>query len=172
MVAQFEKVYAERFAAMEKSSHLTRRQIITLASIIEKEAVAPQEKPLIASVFFNRLKTRMPLQSDPTAVYGTRAFGGKVSGSDVRRDSAYNTYKISGLPPGPIGNPGAGAIEAALQPATTGYFYFVAKNDGTHQFSVNLDEHNRAVRLHLKSGVSQAGSPEYKNDRPNITGRR
>jgi peptidoglycan lytic transglycosylase G len=172
MVGQFRKVYDERFAAMEKNSHLTRSQIITLASIVEKEAVAAQEKPLIASVFFNRLKNRMPLQSDPTAVYGTRAFGGKVSGSDVRRDSAYNTYKISGLPPGPIGNPGAGAIEAVLQPATTGYYYFVAKNDGTHHFSANLDEHNRAVRLHLKSGSSQTGSPEYKNDRPNITGRR
>lgn len=172
MVGQFRKVYEERFAALEKNSPLTRSQIITLASIVEKEAVAQQEKPIIASVFFNRLKKRMPLQSDPTAVYGARAFGGKVSGSDVRRDSAYNTYKISGLPPGPIGNPGAGAIEAVLNPAATGYYYFVAKNDGTHHFSVDLDEHNRAVRRHLRSGSSQTGSPEYKNDRPNITGRR
>jgi UPF0755 protein len=172
MTGQFRKVYDDRFAAMEKSSRLTRSQIITLASIVEKEAVAGQEKPLIASVFFNRLKKGMPLQSDPTAVYGTRAFGGKVSGSDVRRPSAYNTYLIRGLPPGPIGNPGAEAIEAVLHPATTGYYYFVAKNDGTHQFSATLDEHNRAVRLHLKSGVSQAGSPELKNDRPNLTGRR
>jgi len=160
MVGQFSKVYNERFAAMEKSSRLTRSQIMTLASMVEKEAVAPQEKALIASVFFNRLKKGMPLQSDPTAVYGTRAFGGKVSGSDVRRDSAYNTYLIKGLPPGPIGNPGAGAIEAVLKPATTGYFYFVAKNDGTHHFSGSLDEHNRAVRLHLKSGAVQTGSPE------------
>jgi UPF0755 protein len=172
MVGQFRKVYDGRFAAMEKSSQLTRSQIITLASIVEKEAVAEQEKPLIASVFFNRLKKRMPLQSDPTAVYGTRAFGGKVSGSDVRRPSAYNTYLISGLPPGPIGNPGAGAIEAVLHPAATGYYYFVAKNDGTHHFSVTLDEHNRAVRLHLKGGTAAAGFPELKNDRPNITGRR
>jgi len=172
MVGQFNKVYDERFAALEKGSRLTRDQIITLASIVEKEAVAPQEKPLIASVFFNRLKIKMPLQSDPTAVYGTRAFGGRVSGDDVRRNSAYNTYKIRGLPPGPIGNPGADAIEAVLKPAATGYYYFVARNDGTHYFSVNLDEHNRAVRRHLKSGSSQTGSPEYKNDRPNITGRR
>ncbi len=162
MAGQFRKVYDERFAAVEKNSHLSRSQIITLASIVEKEAVAPQEKPIIASVFLNRLKKKMPLQSDPTSVYGTRAFGGKVSGSDVRRNSAYNTYKISGLPPGPIGSPGAGAIEAVLKPAATGYYYFVAKNDGTHHFSVTLDEHNRAVHLYLKSGSSQAGSPEYK----------
>lgn len=160
MVAQFRKVYDERFAALEKSSRLTREQIITLASIVEKEAVAPQEKPLIASVFFNRLKIGMPLQSDPTAVYGTRAFGGKVSGSDVRRNSAYNTYLINGLPPGPIGSPGDSAIEAVLNPATSGYYYFVARNDGTHHFSTSLDEHNRAVRLHLKGGAAQAGSPE------------
>lgn len=172
MVGQFRKVYDERFSALEKGAHLTGSQIITLASIVEKEAVAQQEKPLIASVFLNRLKKGMPLQSDPTAVYGTRAFGGKVSGSDVRRNSDYNTYLIKGLPPGPIGNPGAGAIEAVLKPATTGYYYFVAKNDGTHHFSADLGEHNRAVRLYLKGGAAQTGSPEYKNDRPNITGRR
>ena len=143
-----------------------------LASIVEREAVVPQEKPIIASVFLNRLKKGMPLQSDPTATYGIRAFGGKVSGTDVRRDSPYNTYMINGLPPGPIGNPGAEAIEAVLQPAATGYYYFVAKKDGTHHFSLNLDEHNRAVQMYLKGGASQAGSPEYKNDHPNITGRR
>jgi len=159
MVGQFSKVYDERFAPLENSSGLTRSQIITLASIVEKEAVVPQEKPLIASVFFNRLKKRMPLQSDPTAVYGTRAFGGKVSGSDVRRDSAYNTYLINGLPPGPIGSPGAGAIEAVLKPATTGYYYFVAKNDGSHHFSADLAEHNRAVRTYLKGGSPQTGTP-------------
>jgi len=172
MVGQFMKVYAEKFSAAEKGSKLSRRQIITLASIVEKEAVAPGEKPVIASVFLNRLKKGMPLQSDPTATYGIRAFGGKVSGTDVRRDSPYNTYLIGGLPPGPIGNPGADSIEAVLKPATTGYYYFVAKNDGTHHFSLNLDEHNRAVNHYLKGGAAKTGSPEYKNDRPNITGRR
>ena len=172
MAGQFRKVYDERFAAQEKGSRLTTSQIITLASIVEKEAVAREEKPLIASVFLNRLKKGMPLQSDPTAVYGVRAFGGKVSGSDVRRNSEYNTYVISGLPPGPIGNPGGGAIEAVLKPATSGYYYFVAKNDGTHHFSADLDEHNRAVHRYLKGGAGQTGSSEYRNDRPNITGRR
>jgi len=172
MAGQFRKIYAEKFSAAEKKSRLSRVQIITLASIVEKEAVAPAEKPVIASVFLNRIKKGMPLQSDPTATYGIRAFGGKVSGSDVRRDSPYNTYLVRGLPPGPIGNPGADAIEAVLKPAATRYYYFVAKNDGTHHFSRSLDEHNRAVQLYLKGGAPRAGSPEYKNDRPNITGRR
>ena len=150
MVSQFNRTYAERFVALEKGSRLTRRQIVTLASLVEKEAKVPQERPLIASVFHNRLKKGMPLQSDPTAVYGVRAFGGKVTGSDVRRNSAYNTYQISGLPPGPIGNPSDGAIAAVLQPAATNYYYFVARQDGTHQFSATLDEHNRAVNRYLK----------------------
>jgi len=172
MAAQFRKVYADRFSLPEKDSRLSQTQIITLASIVEREAVVPEEKPVIASVFLNRLKKGMPLQSDPTATYGTRVFGGKVSGSDVRRDSPYNTYLISGLPPGPIGNPGADAIEAVLKPAATGYYYFVAKNDGTHHFSKSLDEHNRAVQLYLKGRAPRAGFTELKNERPNITGRR
>lgn len=156
MVAQFNKVYDEKFAEMEKGTKLTRSNIITLASMVEKEAVTPEEKPLIASVFFNRIKAGMPLQSDPTATYGLKVFGVKVSGEDVRRDSPYNTYVIAGLPPGPIGNPGSGAIEAVLKPATTGYYYFVAKKDGSHHFSKDLDEHNRAVRLYLKNGAGSS----------------
>lgn len=172
MTTQFRKVYAERFPSLEKPAGMTSAEVITLASLVEKEAVIPEEKPLIASVFFNRLRKGMPLQSDPTAVYGLRAFGGKVTGTDVRRSTPYNTYLIKGLPPGPIGNPGSGAIEAVLKPAATNYYYFVAKNDGTHQFSVTLDEHNRAVR-HYQKGASAAGAAsQYRNDRPNITGRR
>jgi len=172
MTEQFRKVYDARFPGLEQASGMSRGEIITLASIVEKEAVAPEEKPLIASVFHNRLKKGMPLQSDPTAVYGLRAFGGKVTGTDVRRDTPYNTYRIKGLPPGPIGSPGSDAIEAVLKPAKTGYFYFVAKNDGSHQFSATLDEHNRAVRHYLKGTPSEGASPEYRNERPNITGRR
>jgi UPF0755 protein len=92
----------------------------------------------------------MPLQSDPTAVYGVRAFAGKVTRADIDRPSPYNTYLIKGLPPGPIGNPGADALEAALHPAATQYLYFVARQDGTHQFSRTLEEHNRAVHRYLK----------------------
>ena len=173
MVGQFRKVYGERFAGRVQHSGRREREVLILASMIEKEAVAADEKPLIASVFLNRLKKRMPLQSDPTAVYGVRAFGGKVSKSDILRDSAYNTYKIGGLPPGPIGNPGGDAIEAVLNPATTRHLYFVARKDGTHQFSESLEEHNRAVHHYLRSssanGRTVAGND---HDRTSTAGRR
>jgi UPF0755 protein len=172
MTQQFRSVYDESFPPLEGATGLSRGEIVTLASLVEKEAVTPEEKPLIASVFFNRLRTGMPLQSDPTALYGVRAFAGKVSGTDVRRKTPYNTYLIRGLPPGPIGNPGKGAIEAVLKPAKTNYYYFVARQDGTHQFSATLDEHNRAVRLYLKGAPAEGASPEYRNERQNITGRR
>jgi UPF0755 protein len=123
---------------------------VTLASIIEKEAVIALEKPLISSVFYNRLRLGMPLQSDPTAVYGVRAFSGKVTKADIGRRSPYNTYLARGLPPGPIGNPGADALRAALHPAHSNYLYFVARQDGAHYFSRTLEEHNRAVARYLR----------------------
>jgi UPF0755 protein len=150
MVAHFDKVYGQRFAGRVETLRTSRSAVVTLASIIEKEAVIPAERPLVASVFRNRLKKGMPLQSDPTAVYGIRAFAGKVSKQDIMRSSPYNTYLIRGLPPGPIGNPGSDAIEAALAPAATPYYYFVAKKDGSHYFSATLEEHNRAVRTYLR----------------------
>ncbi len=149
MVGQFEKNHADVFAQGQQS-RLTRHEIVTLASMIEKEAVSPAEKPLISSVFNNRLRLGMPLQSDPTAVYGVRAFPGRISRADIQRHSPYNTYLIKGLPPGPIGNPGTDAIRAALHPADTQYLYFVARQDGTHHFSRTLDEHNRAVVRYLR----------------------
>ena len=150
MVAQFEKKYAELAVGGGGAEGLSRHAVVTLASLIEKEAVSAEEKPLISSVFHNRLRIGMPLQSDPTAVYGVRAFAGKVTRADIDRPSPYNTYRIKGLPPGPIGNPGADALEAALHPAATQYLYFVARQDGTHQFSRTLEEHNRAVRRYLR----------------------
>lgn len=150
MVEQFEKIYGQRFADRVKTHKLGKHEIVTLASIIDKEAVAPAERPLIASVFLNRLDKGMPLQSDPTAVYGLRAFGGSVSKEDVNRKTPYNTYVIKGLPPGPIGNPSSEAIDAVLSPVKTDYLYFVAKKDGTHAFSKTLDQHNNAVRTFLK----------------------
>jgi len=149
MVNQFSKAFGEVVGTADMAG-VSRHGVVTLASMIEKEAVSTDEKPLIASVFHNRLRIGMPLQSDPTAVYGVRAFGGKVSAADVRRATPYNTYLNRGLPPGPIGNPGSDAIKAALHPARTDYLYFVARQDGTHQFSRTLDEHNRAVRRYLK----------------------
>lgn len=150
MTGQFKREIGDRLTAEVEKSGMTRHQVVTLASLVEKEAVKAEEKPLIAAVFRNRLRKGMRLQSDPTAVYGKRAFGGTVTGSDVREKSAYNTYLIPGLPPGPIGNPGIDAITAVLQPANVSYLYFVAKKDGTHHFSDTLDEHNRAVAKYLK----------------------
>ena len=150
MVAKFEKKYADLTAGGGGGDGLSRHALVTLASLIEKEAVSAEEKPLISSVFHNRLRIGMPLQSDPTAVYGVRAFAGKVTRDDIDRNSPYNTYNIKGLPPGPIGNPGADALEAALHPANTTYLYFVARQDGTHQFSRTLEEHNRAVQRYLR----------------------
>lgn len=150
MVAQFNKAYAAIREGEGAQQRFSRHEIITLASIIEKEAVSADEKPLISSVFHNRLRIGMPLQSDPTAVYGVRAFSGKVSKADIQRPSSYNTYLNKGLPPGPIGNPGMDAVRAAINPAKTDYLYFVARLDGTHQFSRNLAEHNRAVDRYLR----------------------
>lgn len=149
MVTQFNKAYAA-LPGGEGGQLFSRHQLITLASIIEKEAVSADEKPVISSVFHNRLRIGMPLQSDPTAVYGVRAFSGKVSKTDIQRISPYNTYLNKGLPPGPIGNPGMDAVQAAMKPAKTDFLYFVARQDGTHQFSRNLAEHNRAVVRYLR----------------------
>jgi UPF0755 protein len=149
MVGQFDKEY-KTLQTGEGARRFNRHELVTLASIIEKEAVSADEKPLISSVFHNRLRIGMPLQSDPTAVYGVRAFSGKVSKADILRPSPYNTYLHKGLPPGPIGNPGRSAIEAAINPAQSGYLYFVARQDGTHHFSRDLAEHNRAVNRYLR----------------------
>lgn len=122
-----------------------RHQVVVLASIVEKETGDPGERARIASVFKNRLKSGMRLQSDPTAIYGIENFSGNITGKDLRNATPYNTYVIAGLPPGPICNPGKAALEAVLYPAEEDYLYFVSKNDGSHQFSKSLKEHNRAV---------------------------
>jgi len=119
---------------------------VTLASIVEKETGAARERPVIASVFFNRLKVGMKLQTDPTVIYGIEAFDGNIRKADLLKDTPYNTYTRAGLPPGAIANPGRGSLMAVAKPAESGYLYFVSKNDGTHQFSATLSEHNLAVR--------------------------
>lgn len=150
MTGHFKKVYSVISAGAQQSGKMSRHEVVTLASMIEKEAVFPSERPLISSVFHNRLRICMRLQSDPTTVYGIRAFGNTVTKADLLRPSPYNTYLNHGLPPGPIGNPGADALRAALHPAETSYLYFVARQDGTHQFSRTLGEHNQAVLKYLK----------------------
>ncbi len=124
---------------------LSIHQVLTLASLIEKEAKVPEERPLISAVFHNRLKARMPLASDPTAVYGIKPLSEGVTRADLRRRHPYNTYLRLGLPPGPICSPGLGSITAALYPADVKYLYFVSKGDGTHYFSTTLRQHLRAI---------------------------
>jgi UPF0755 protein len=138
--------WAERAAELDLSLH----QLVTLASIIEKETGDPSERPLVSSVFHNRLKLKMRMDSDPTVVYGLTEFDGRITRRHLTTPTPYNTYVIKGLPPGPIANPGRASIEAALYPAQTDFLYFVARKDRGHQFSTNLPDHNRAVREHQR----------------------
>lgn len=121
-------------------------KIITLASVIEEEVQVAEERTLVSSVFANRLKIGMPLQSDPTVQYSLGVHKEKLSLQDYKFDSPYNTYVIPALPIGPISNPGKASIEAALNPADTKYLYFCARNDGSHEFNITLEKHNAAVR--------------------------
>lgn len=129
---------------------LDRHEVFTLASIVEKETGKAEERPLIASVFHNRLQRRMKLQSDPTVLYGVENASGPLTKKDLRTPTPYNTYTIAGLPPGPICSPGREALQAVLAPAETSYLYFVSRNDGSHQFSTNLRAHNRAVQKYQR----------------------
>lgn len=128
---------------------LSRHQIVTLASIIEKETGAPFERSLISSVFHNRLKKKMRLQTDPTIMYGILEKTGRevtnIRKKDILAPTAYNTYVILGLPPGPIANPGIESLRAALNPAQSDYLFFVSRNDGTHVFTSTYSEHKKAV---------------------------
>lgn len=120
-------------------------QVVTFASIIEKETGSAPERPLVSSVFHNRLRLGMPLQSDPTVIFGLPNFDGNIRKADLQNPHPYNTYVHSGLPPGPIASPGKASLQAALQPANSSYLYFVGKGDGTHYFSTSLQEHEAAV---------------------------
>ena len=152
MVRRFFAVWKEVAAATQEKQgqdgsgkKYTQYQLLTLASIVEKETGSAGERDVIAGVFYNRLKKGMPLQSDPTTIYGIKNFNGNLTKADLRRWTPYNTYAIPALPVGPICNPGAAAIKAVLVPAKVPYFYFVSRNDGSHHFSKTLKEHNRAV---------------------------
>lgn len=149
MVKRFLYVYNEVMAQAEIRS-MTRNQVVTLASIIEKETGAPEERPLISSVFHNRLAKKMRLQTDPTVIYGKAEALGKIviniTRADLQTPTRYNTYVIYGLPPGPIANPGREAILAAVKPQESQYLFFVSQNDGTHVFSEDYKGHQRAVQ--------------------------
>jgi UPF0755 protein len=153
MVARFRGHWdAERRAAAARLG-LGIRQVVTLASIVEAETPAGYERALVSAVFHNRLRRGMLLQTDPTVLYAKFLAGLEdrtIRRSDLRRDSPYNTYVVAGLPAGPIGNPRAASIDAALYPADVDYLYFVSRNDGTHVFSRTLSEHNRWVNLYQR----------------------
>lgn len=145
MVHHFWKVFKPEMRKRAEEMGLTVQEAVTLASLIGKETGYRNEKTLISAVFHNRLQKEMRLQCDPTAVYDLERFNGMVKRSHLRRKSPYNTYMIDGLPPGPIANPGADSLQAALHPAAVNYLYFVSKNDGTHQFSRNFLAHREAI---------------------------
>lgn len=146
MLEEFKQRWTETFDKEAISLGLTRHEIVTLASVVEKEAQSKSERPRIASVFHNRLKQKWRLQADPTVLYALGNPKRLLTRADLSVDSPYNTYKHKGLPPGPIANPGIDSIIAALRPEKTDYFYFVAIGEGKHHFSKTLSEHNRMIR--------------------------
>jgi UPF0755 protein len=153
MVARFRREMTEEFLSGARRLGLTVRQVVTLASLIEKETSIPAERRRISAVFHNRLRRGMPLQCDPTVIYALSADGryrGRLSREDLRYDSPYNTYLVQGLPPGPIASPGRESLEAAIAPLDTGDLYFVADGTGGHHFSRSLDEHLRAVERYRR----------------------
>jgi UPF0755 protein len=145
MVQRYKEVFTDSLRKRAEELGFTEHEIITLASIVEKEAKVDSERKLIAAVYHNRLKKGMRLQADPTAVYGLRAWITKVSAQDLKRKTPYNTYLHKGLPPGPIANPGRGAILATLYPENVDYLFFVAQGDGSHYFSKDYGEHGKAI---------------------------
>jgi UPF0755 protein len=137
---------------------LSVHELLTLASIIEREAVVKDEQRMISAVFWNRLRIGMPLQADPTVQYAVAKERRALSRADLLVDHPYNTYVRAGLPPGPIASPGLGAIEAALDPAPVKYLFFVAQDDKRHHFSMSVDEHNRAVARYRRMKISEGAS--------------
>jgi UPF0755 protein len=150
MVEQLGQEVGPDLLARMQELKMTMHEVLTLASVIEKETGSGGERPEISAVFHNRLKKHIPLQSDPTVIYGLPGFDGNLHKKDLSSPSPYNTYRVQGLPPGPIANPGIQAIRATLYPSDSRSLYFVSRNDGTHQFSATLIEHNKAVEKYQK----------------------
>ena len=151
MVANFRKHWGGELATI--TTGLDPHQTVTLASIVETEARLPQERPIVASVYMNRVRRRMLLGADPTVIYAMKLAGrwnGNIRKADLQMESPYNTYRTPGLPPGPIANPGLASLRAAAAPATTPYLYFVARNDGSHVFATSNEEHNRNVEKYQR----------------------
>jgi UPF0755 protein len=159
MVAAFQKVLTVELREQAAARGLGVRELVTLASLVEKETARPEERPLVAAVYHNRLKIRMALYCDPTVIYALERAGrytGNLTREDLQFDSPYNTYRYAGLPPGPIAAPGRASLEAAANPADASYLYFVSRNDGSHVFANTLDEHNRNVYEYQKKPFRNA----------------
>jgi UPF0755 protein len=151
MVNRFRATYTEDMRQKAASQGLTTRQVVALASLVEKETAQAEEHPLVAAVYRNRMRLNMPMQADPTVIYALQKSGrydGNIRREDLQYDSPYNTYKYPGLPPGPIASPGKASLDAALAPADVPYLYFVSRNDGTHVFAETLAQHNANVYEH------------------------
>ena len=149
MAGAFKKAFTEAMRESARAHGLTVREAVTLASLVEKETAVPGERAMVAAVYFNRRKLKMPMQADPTVIYAMQRAGnytGNIRKEDLQMDSPYNTYRYPGLPPGPIAAPGKASLEAAVNPAPVDYLYFVSRNDGSHIFARTLDEHNRNVQ--------------------------
>lgn len=149
MVQEFMKALTPELMDAVEARHLTVRQFVTLASIVEKETGNKEERPLVAAVYANRLRIGMALQCDPTVIYALDRLGrydGNLTRESLQFDSRYNTYRYPGLPPGPIASPGRASLDAAAHPADADYLYFVSRNDGSHAFAATLEEHNRNVQ--------------------------
>lgn len=155
LVGQFLKVWEHEIEPLAKQRGLSMREVVTLASIVEKETGAPDERPLIAAVFLNRLARGMRLETDPTVIYGIPGFDGNLKRKHLEDGSnPYNTYKIPGLPPGPIASPGREALHAVVAPADSDYIFFVSRNDGTHVFSSTYREHVNNVNRYQKGNAT------------------
>ena len=149
MTARFLDVFDESLRREAETQGRTVREVVTLASLVEEETAKPEERPIVAAVYLNRLRIGMGLQCDPTVIYALEKAGkynGNLTRENLRFDSPYNTYRYAGLPPGPIAAPGRASLEAVLRPARVDYLYFVSRNDGSHVFATTLAEHNRNVR--------------------------
>jgi UPF0755 protein len=157
MVNRLREQFDDGMMARQMEIELPEREVLTMASIVEKEAITDEERPIIAGVYYNRLKKRMLLQADPTAIYGVKSSREKITRDDLLRKTPYNTYVVNGLPPGPIASPGLKSIQAALSPADVPYLYFVSNNDGTHNFSVTLSNHESAVKAYRDKKKKKEG---------------
>lgn len=161
MVRRFEQLWKPEWNAALDSLKLSRHDALTLASIVEREVRRREEGPVVAAVYLNRLKAHIPLQADPTVTYALGKRPGRVFYKDLRVESAYNTYRVQGLPPGPIGSPGLASITAALHPAKVPYRFFVAHPDGHHEFRTTYREHLEAIRMVRAAAGPDSATREF-----------